>query len=50
MQRTAQACLERRGDGAVTLGDANQALDDMLFTGGRLDGALLGGRGAAGNS
>jgi hypothetical protein len=33
---------------AVTLDDANQALNDMLFTGGRLNSALLGGSGAAG--
>jgi hypothetical protein len=50
MRRKAKACLERQGDGAVTLGDANQALDDMLFTSGRLDSALLGGQGAAGHS
>jgi ATP-dependent Clp protease adapter protein ClpS len=50
MRRTAQASLERQGDSAVTLGDANQALDDMLFTGGRLNSALLGGQGAVGSS
>lgn len=47
MRRTAQASLERQGAGGVTLDDVNRALDDMLFAGGRLNSALLGGSGAA---
>ena len=43
MRRTAQAMLER-GDGhAAASADLDTALNDMLFTGGRLNVALLGG-------
>jgi hypothetical protein len=42
MRRTAQSGI-MRGDGeAVTSGDLAEALDDMLFTGGRLNVKLLG--------
>ncbi|WP_245428982.1 ATP-dependent Clp protease adaptor ClpS [Mesorhizobium sp. WSM3860] len=43
MRRAAQTTI-MRGDGeAVTPGDLAEALDDMLFTGGRLNVRLLGG-------
>jgi ATP-dependent Clp protease adapter protein ClpS len=47
MRRVAQASLARQGAGAVIAADLDQALDDMLFTGGRLNTTLLGGRQAA---
>ena len=43
MRRTAQASIERGRGEAVTGGDLAEALDDMLFAGGRLNVALLGG-------
>ncbi len=43
MRRTAQASLQRNGSQAVTSGDLSEALDDMLFTGGKLNIKLLGG-------
>ena len=47
MRRTVQAALSR-GDGtAATLDALQEALDDMLFVGGRLNAALLGGAAAA---
>ncbi len=43
MRRTAQACVGRGGGKTVTVADINEALDDMLFSGGRLNVKLLGG-------
>jgi ATP-dependent Clp protease adapter protein ClpS len=43
MRRTAQASLARGGDHAITSEDLGEALDDMLFTGGKLNIKLLGG-------
>jgi hypothetical protein len=43
MRRTAQASIERNGDGSIVSSDLSQALDDMLFTGGKLNIKLLGG-------
>ena len=43
MRRTVQASIERGGGQAVTTADLSEALDDMLFTGGRLNIKLLGG-------
>lgn len=43
MRRTAQASLARGGGARVTEADIAEALDDMLFTGGRLNVRLLGG-------
>lgn len=43
MRRTAQACIARGGGKTVTVADINEALDDMLFSGGRLNVKLLGG-------
>lgn len=43
MRRIAQSSLARDGGNSVTSGDINQALDDMLFSGGRLNVKLLGG-------
>lgn len=43
MRRTAQSSIERGGGRAVTSADLGEALDDMLFTGGRLNVKLLGG-------
>ena len=43
MRRTAQASLERGGRKSVSKADLTGALDDMLFTGGRLNVKLLGG-------
>jgi ATP-dependent Clp protease adapter protein ClpS/histone H3/H4 len=42
MRRTAQASIERGGR-SVTSADLSEALDDMLFTGGKLNIKLLGG-------
>jgi ATP-dependent 26S proteasome regulatory subunit len=47
MRRTAQASLLRDQTGLVTPADLAQALDDMLFLGGRLNMRLLGGEAAA---
>jgi ATP-dependent 26S proteasome regulatory subunit len=44
MRRTAQAILERGPSGEATSVDLDTALNDMLFTGGRLNVTLLGGR------
>ena len=43
MRRTAQAGIERGGSRGVTSADLDEALDDMLFAGGRLNVKLLGG-------
>jgi len=43
MRRTAQACLARDGRGNVTSADIDEALNEMLFDGGRLNAKLLGG-------
>lgn len=43
MRRTAQACIERGGRTAASVADLTEALDDMLFTGGKLNVRLLGG-------
>jgi ATP-dependent Clp protease adapter protein ClpS len=43
MRRIAQASILRDGGSAVEFGDISEALDDMLFTGGRLNVKLLGG-------
>ena len=43
MRRIAQLSLARDGGNSVTSGDIDEALDDMLFTGGRLNVELLGG-------
>ncbi|SFH80801.1 ATP-binding protein [Bradyrhizobium sp. Gha] len=41
--RLAQASLARDGGNSVISADIDQALDDMLFSGGRLNAQLLGG-------
>jgi ATP-dependent 26S proteasome regulatory subunit len=46
MRRIAQASIARDGGTAVVSGDIDQALDDMLFAGGRLNVRLLGGANA----
>jgi ATP-dependent Clp protease adapter protein ClpS len=43
MRRIAQASIARDGGASVVNGDISEALDDMLFTGGRLNVKLLGG-------
>lgn len=43
MRRTAQAIITRDGGASINLGDIGEALDDMLFAGGRLNVRLLGG-------
>jgi ATP-dependent Clp protease adapter protein ClpS len=43
MRRIAQASLARDGGKTVETGDIKEALDDMLFTGGKLNVKLLGG-------
>ena len=43
MRRIAQASIARDGGARVEPGDVREALDDMLFTGGRLNVRLLGG-------
>lgn len=45
MRRVAQSSVMRGGDGLATSADLAEALDDMLFTGGRLNISLLGGAG-----
>ena len=37
MRRTAQASVARDGRGIVSTADLQEALDDMLFTGGKLN-------------
>jgi len=46
MRRSVQFHLERNGDGRVVLADAENALDEMLFSGGSLNLTLLGAEGA----
>jgi len=43
MRRTAQASIERDGGRSVSIADLTSALNDMLFTGGKLNVKLLGG-------
>jgi ATP-dependent Clp protease adapter protein ClpS len=43
MRRAAQASIQRDRAGEVTDADLSEALDDMLFTGGKLNIKLLGG-------
>jgi ATP-dependent Clp protease adapter protein ClpS len=43
MRRLAQASLARDGGNSVISADIDEALDDMLFSGGRLNAHLLGG-------
>jgi len=43
MRRTAQSGIERSASGAITSEDVRQAVDDMMFTGGKLNVKLLGG-------
>jgi ATP-dependent 26S proteasome regulatory subunit len=43
MRRIAQASIARDGGASVEIGDIGEALDDMLFAGGRLNVKLLGG-------
>jgi ATP-dependent Clp protease adapter protein ClpS len=43
MRRTAQASIARNGGSTVEAGDISEALDDMLFAGGKLNVKLLGG-------
>lgn len=43
MRRVAQASIARDGGATVELADISEALDDMLFTGGKLNVKLLGG-------
>jgi ATP-dependent Clp protease adapter protein ClpS len=43
MRRIAQASIARDGGTTVVSGDIDEALDDMLFTGGKLNVKLLGG-------
>jgi hypothetical protein len=43
MRRIAQASIARDGGTRVEPGDVSEALDDMLFTGGKLNVRLLGG-------
>jgi ATPase family associated with various cellular activities (AAA)/ClpX C4-type zinc finger len=46
MRRVAQAAIEAGGSRIAATEQVRLALDDMLFTGGRLNAALLGGGGA----
>jgi ATP-dependent 26S proteasome regulatory subunit len=43
MRRIAQASIARDGGTSVEAGDISEALDDMLFAGGKLNVKLLGG-------
>jgi hypothetical protein len=43
MRRLAQASIARDGGNAVVSADIDEALDDVLFSGGRLNARLLGG-------
>src|ERR1700692_348253 len=43
MRRIAQASIARDGGTSVESGDISEALDDMLFAGGKLNVKLLGG-------
>ncbi len=46
MRRLAQRSVAREGQDATTLSDVDEALQDMLFRGGRLNAQLLGGNDA----
>jgi ATP-dependent 26S proteasome regulatory subunit len=46
MRRIAQASIARDGGATVESGDIGEAVDDMLFAGGKLNVKLLGGDGA----
>ncbi len=48
MRRVAQASIARDGGTTVQATDIGQALDDMLFAGGKLNVKLLGGARATG--
>lgn len=48
MRRLAQANVRRRGGASIESGDVSEALDDMLFAGGKLNVRLLGGGAADG--
>lgn len=50
MRRSAQFRLERNGDGGIELADVEQALEEMLFSGGSLNLKLLGAEGARGSA
>jgi hypothetical protein len=43
MRRIAQSAIARDGGESVIIADLDEALDDMLFAGGRLNVKLLGG-------
>jgi hypothetical protein len=43
MRRVAQASITRNGGATVEPADISEALDDMLFAGGKLNVKLLGG-------
>ncbi|HXI06119.1 MAG: hypothetical protein ACRC1G_20620 [Bradyrhizobium sp.] len=43
MRRIAQSSLVRSGGATIDTGDIGEAIDDMLFAGGRLNVRLLGG-------
>ncbi|MEI9922826.1 MAG: hypothetical protein WDN50_03965 [Bradyrhizobium sp.] len=43
MRRIAQVSIARDGAATVEPGDISEALDDMLFAGGKLNVKLLGG-------
>lgn len=47
MRRATQFYLEREGDGALEVGDVENALEEMLFRGGSLNRVLLGAVGPA---
>ena len=42
MRRAAQYNLERSGDGEISQADASEAVEEMLFSGGKLNRSLLG--------
>jgi len=46
MRRAAQFALERGGANELAIADVDAALDELLFSGGRLNAALLGAAGA----
>jgi ATP-dependent 26S proteasome regulatory subunit len=46
MRRSVQFHLERNGEGSIGLQDAENALEEMLFSGGSLNLKLLGAEGA----
>ena len=47
MRRTVQFNIERNGNGRISSEDINQALDEMMVTGGRLNLKLLGATGSS---